>query len=122
MGHMRGRVCDRGTGEYGSGDHAVADTTVIIGGSCTRPASIALRALVGAVCRAAAVPPRGGPTHPLGCHRRRIPDRVVFEHVVAALVHGTGYERIAAPGCSDRTMRRRGVQDMVVERFSSEFR
>ena len=47
------------------------------------------------------------PTHPLGCHRRRIPDRVVFEHVVAALVHGSGYERIATPGCSDATIRRR---------------
>ena len=47
------------------------------------------------------------PAHPLGCHRHRIPDRVVFEHVVAALVHGSGYERIASPGCSDRTIRRR---------------
>lgn len=47
------------------------------------------------------------PTHPLGCHRRRVPDRVVFEHIVAALVHGSGYERIATPGCSDRTIRRR---------------
>ena len=51
--------------------------------------------------------PRVSPTHPLGCHRPRIPDRVVFEHVVAALVHGTGYERIASPGCSDGTIRRR---------------
>lgn len=47
------------------------------------------------------------PRHPLGCHRRRIPDRLVFEHVVEALVHGSGYERIASPGCSDRTIRRR---------------
>jgi transposase len=47
------------------------------------------------------------PTHPLGCHRPRVPDRVVFEHVVAALVHGSGYERIASSGCSDRTIRRR---------------
>ena len=47
------------------------------------------------------------PSHPLGCHRRRIPDRVVFDHVAAALVHGSGYERIATPGCSDRTIRRR---------------
>jgi hypothetical protein len=47
------------------------------------------------------------PAHPLGCHRRRIPDRVVFEHVIAALVHGSGYERIASAGCSDRTIRRR---------------
>ena len=47
------------------------------------------------------------PTHPLGCHRPRIPDRIIFEHVIAALVHGSGYERIAGPGCSDRTIRRR---------------
>ena len=39
--------------------------------------------------------PRVVPTHPLGCHRERIADRLVFEHVVAALVHGSGYERIA---------------------------
>lgn len=51
--------------------------------------------------------PDVSPTHPLGCHRRRVPDRVVFEHVVDALVHGSGYERIASPGCSDRTIRRR---------------
>jgi hypothetical protein len=51
--------------------------------------------------------PRVSPTHPLGCHRQRIPDRVVFEHVIAALVHGTGYERIASVGCSDATIRRR---------------
>ena len=51
--------------------------------------------------------PAAAPTHPLGCHRRRIPDRVVFEHVVAALVHGSGSERLATPGCSDRTTRRR---------------
>lgn len=51
--------------------------------------------------------PAVAPTHPLGCHRRRVPDRVVFDHVVAALVHGSGYERIASPGCSDRTIRRR---------------
>jgi transposase len=51
--------------------------------------------------------PAFDPDHPLGCHRRRIPDRIVFEHVVQALVHGSGYERIASPGCSDRTIRRR---------------
>src|SRR5260370_4463266 len=47
------------------------------------------------------------PGHPLGCHRRRVSGRVVFEHVVAALVHGSGDERIATAGCSDRTIRRR---------------
>ena len=56
------------------------------------------------------VHPAVDPTHPLGRHRCRIPDRVVFEHVVAALVHGSGYERIATPGCSDRTIRRRVQQ------------
>jgi hypothetical protein len=51
--------------------------------------------------------PEFHPSHPLGCHRRRIPDRVVFEHVVDALVHGSGYERIASGKCSDATIRRR---------------
>jgi transposase len=27
--------------------------------------------------------------HPLGCHRRRIPDRVVFEKLVQVLVFGS---------------------------------
>ncbi len=40
-----------------------------------------------------------------GCHRRRIPDRVVFEHVLIALVHGSGCERSATTGCSDRAIR-----------------
>ncbi len=53
------------------------------------------------------VRPAVDPSHPLGRHRRRIPDRVVFDHVLAALVHGSGYERISSPGCSDRTIRRR---------------
>ncbi len=51
--------------------------------------------------------PAVDPAHPLGCHRPRVADRFVFAHVVAALVHGSGYERIASPGCSDRTIRRR---------------
>ena len=51
--------------------------------------------------------PRFSPTHPLGCHRRRIDDRVVFEHVIAALVHGSGYERVASAACSEGTIRRR---------------
>ena len=57
----------------------------------------------------ALLPERGEfhPDHPLGCHRRRIPDRVVFEHIVEALVHGSGYERIASRACSDATIRRR---------------
>ncbi|HEY6425028.1 MAG TPA: IS5/IS1182 family transposase, partial [Pseudonocardiaceae bacterium] len=54
--------------------------------------------------------PEFSPTHPWGCHRRRIPDRVVFDHMIAALVHGSGYERLATAGCSDRTIRRRLVE------------
>ena len=34
------------------------------------------------------VEPEFSPTHPWGCHRRRVPHRVVFEHIVAAMVHG----------------------------------
>ncbi|MFD3809334.1 IS5 family transposase [Streptomyces sp. NPDC058619] len=58
---------------------------------------------------AALLPARGEfvADHPLGCHRRRIADRTVFEHIVLALVHGSGYERISTVGCSDRTIRRR---------------
>ena len=55
----------------------------------------------------AALPPEHVDTHPLGCHNPRIPDRIVFERVIAALVHGSGYERIADRQCSDRTIRRR---------------
>ena len=38
--------------------------------------------------------------HPLGCHRRRIPDRVVFDKLIQALVFGCGYRRIAGATCS----------------------
>jgi transposase len=44
--------------------------------------------------------------HPLGCHRPRIADAVVFK-LVEALVFGAGCERIACPGCSATTIRRR---------------
>jgi hypothetical protein len=37
--------------------------------------------------------------HPLGCHRPRIPDAVVFDRLVEALVVGAGYERIADAVC-----------------------
>jgi transposase len=45
--------------------------------------------------------------HPLGCHRRRIDDAVVFGKLVEALVFGAGYERLADSSCSATTMRRR---------------
>jgi G:T-mismatch repair DNA endonuclease (very short patch repair protein) len=45
--------------------------------------------------------------HPFGCHRPRIPNRVVFEKLVAVLVFGCAYWRIADEGCSATTLRRR---------------
>jgi len=45
--------------------------------------------------------------HPLGCHRPRIPERVVFEKLVQVLVFGCAYRRIADEGCSATTLRRR---------------
>lgn len=44
--------------------------------------------------------------HPLGCHRRRIDDAVVFDKLIAVLVFGAGYERIADSTCSASRLRR----------------
>src|ERR671910_1751694 len=46
-------------------------------------------------------------SHPLGCHRPRIPQRVVFEKLVQVLVFGCAYQRIAEETCSESTLRRR---------------
>jgi transposase len=46
-------------------------------------------------------------SHPLGCHRPRTPDRVVFEKLVQVLVFGCAYEKIADGSCSATTLRRR---------------
>jgi transposase len=43
--------------------------------------------------------------HPLGCHRSRIPDRIVFEKLVQVLVFGCAYWRIANESSSDTTLR-----------------
>ena len=45
--------------------------------------------------------------HPLGCHRQRISDRVVFDKLIQILVFGCGYRRIADHICSATTLRRR---------------
>ena len=55
----------------------------------------------------AALLPEHEETHPLGCHRPRISERVVFEKLVQVLVFGCGYERIADDSCSATTLRRR---------------
>ena len=61
-------------------------------------------------------------SHPLGCHRPRIPDHVVFEKLVQVLVFGCAYERIADGRCSATTLRDRrdewielGVMDALRE-------
>jgi len=54
----------------------------------------------------ALLPPRAV-AHPLGCHRPRVPDRVVFDKLVQVLVFGCAYERIADATCSATTLRRR---------------
>jgi hypothetical protein len=45
--------------------------------------------------------------HPLGCHKPRIPDRVIFEKLVQVLVFGCAYRRIAEEGCSATAIRER---------------
>lgn len=45
--------------------------------------------------------------HPLGCHRPRIPDRVVFDTLVQILVFGGAYQWIADATVSATTLRRR---------------
>ena len=46
-------------------------------------------------------------THPWGCHRRRIPDRVVFDKLIQVLRFGCSYEGIDDSTCSATTLRTR---------------
>jgi transposase len=55
----------------------------------------------------ALLPERRKVDHPLGCHRARIPDFVVFEKLTQVLVFGCAYWRIADESCSASTLRRR---------------
>ena len=55
----------------------------------------------------AALLPAPRDSHPLGCHRPRIPDRIVFDKLIQILVFGCGYRRIADHSCSATTLRRR---------------
>ncbi|MDQ3182331.1 MAG: IS5 family transposase, partial [Actinomycetota bacterium] len=51
--------------------------------------------------------PKREVNHPLGCHRWRIPDRVIFGKLVQILVFGCAYRRIADEECSATTLRDR---------------
>lgn len=57
--------------------------------------------------------------HPLGCHRPRIADRVVFDKLVQVLVFGSSYERIADATCSATTLRRRRDEWIAEDLMSS---
>lgn len=58
---------------------------------------------------AALLPPRPEfvATHPWGCHRRRIADRIVFDKLLAVLRLGCPYEAVADVSCSATTLRTR---------------
>ena len=71
----------------------------------------------------AALLPARQDTHPLGCHRPRIADRVVFDKLIQVLVFGCGYRRIADHTCSATTLRRRRdewISTGVAERLRLE--
>jgi hypothetical protein len=57
---------------------------------------------------AALLPVHAAP-HPLGCHRPRISDRVVFDKLVQVLVFGRAYHRIADDTVSATSPRCRQV-------------
>ena len=46
-------------------------------------------------------------THPLRCHRPRIPDRIIFDKLIQVLVLGASYAKIADSTCSATTLRTR---------------
>jgi transposase len=58
---------------------------------------------------AALLPPHPvyAPAHPLGCHRPRIADRIIFEKLVQVLRFGCSYESIADCTCGATTIRER---------------
>jgi transposase len=47
------------------------------------------------------------PAHPLGCHKPRIGDRIIFEKLIQVLRFGCSYESIADCTCSATTIRER---------------
>lgn len=51
--------------------------------------------------------PEYHPDHPLGCHRRRISDRIIFDTMLRLLRFGCSYEAIAGTTCSATTIRSR---------------
>ncbi|GGM21199.1 hypothetical protein GCM10010129_76830 [Streptomyces fumigatiscleroticus] len=52
-------------------------------------------------------PAEDHPDHPLGCRRRRISDRIIFDKMLQLLRFGCSYEAIAGTTCSATTIRSR---------------
>ena len=50
------------------------------------------------------------PSHPLGCHRPRIADRIIFEKLIQVLRFGCSYVSIADCTCGATTIRERRDQ------------
>ena len=57
--------------------------------------------------------------HPLGCHRPRIPDRVVFDKLVQVLLFGVAYAKIADSTCSATTLRDRRDEWIAADVFEA---
>lgn len=55
----------------------------------------------------AALIPARNVSHPWGCHRRRIDDRIIFDKLIQVLVLGASYAKIADTTCSATTLRAR---------------
>ena len=47
------------------------------------------------------------PSHPLGCHKPRIADRIIFEKLIQVLRFGCSYASIADCACGATTIRER---------------
>lgn len=67
----------------------------------------------------AALLPEREVAHPLGCHRRRIPDRIVFDKLIQVLVLGAAYNKIADSSCSATTIRSRRDEWIVAGVFGA---
>jgi transposase len=51
--------------------------------------------------------PRYDPSHPLGCHRPRVPDRIIFEKLLQVCRFNCSYEGISDSTCGATTIRGR---------------
>jgi transposase len=69
---------------------------------------------------AALLPPRPTyvATHPWGCHRRRIGDRIVFDKLIQVLRFGCSYQAIADTTCSATTLRDRRDEWIALGAFA----